>query len=89
MLFRSVLWQLCPELLKMMAACSHQQLKAEYGRLETAESQVSTVPAVSAIPMIQVDAPANLPEGYSFEAEISGQRVTVVVVSEIDPSLVL
>lgn len=72
-----------------MAARSNQPQKAEYGRVETAEPDVSTVLAVSGIPMIQVDAPANLPEGYSFEAEISGQRFTVVVVSEIDPSMLL
>ena len=67
-----------------MAARSNQPLKNEYGRVETAEPEAATVLAVSGIPMIQVDAPANLPEGYSFEAEISGQRFTVVVVSEMD-----
>lgn len=48
-----------------------------------AEQVPTATPAVlaTALPMIQVIAPATLPEGYTFEAEVGGRVITVTVVS--------
>ena len=61
---------------------SNETFNNEYAVLETAAPAVSTNEAVKAVPMVQVVAPADLKEGYTFLAESSpGQSFTVVVVS--------
>jgi hypothetical protein len=54
------------------------------GFIDDAADTSLPIPAAQAVPMISVVSPANLPGGYSFQAEdSSGQLFTVVVVSAI------
>lgn len=39
----------------------------------------NSVPVAVAMPLVDVTAPATLPEGYSFEASIGGQSFNVTV----------
>jgi hypothetical protein len=63
--------------------------KQEYKIVEMGEAvgvplfgeEVGTVASVKAVPMIEVVAPATLPEGYTFEAQVGGRVFTVTVVS--------
>lgn len=41
----------------------------------------AVLPAATATPMVSVVAPATLPEGYTFDAEVNGTVFTVTVVS--------
>lgn len=50
----------------------------KYEHLEVASAE-NPIPSATATPIAQVIAPATLPEGYSFEAEIGGKVVSVVV----------
>jgi hypothetical protein len=43
--------------------------------------EVNTVESVLAVPMIEVVAPATLPEGYAFEAQVGDSVFTITVVS--------
>jgi len=70
---------------------SHKE--CEYHPVEVEEAVVAQVVAeelpapaaakATALPMIEVIAPANLPEGYTFEAEVGGRVITVTVVSQL------
>mmetsp|Transcript_373 Transcript_373/g.417 ORF Transcript_373/g.417 Transcript_373/m.417 type:complete len:310 (+) Transcript_373:142-1071(+) len=57
----------------------------QYGQIATDETGTSEslinsdVPATTGVPMIEVVAPGTLPEGYTFEAEVGSQSVTVTV----------
>mmetsp|Transcript_5791 Transcript_5791/g.8408 ORF Transcript_5791/g.8408 Transcript_5791/m.8408 type:complete len:309 (+) Transcript_5791:162-1088(+) len=57
----------------------------QYGEIATddtgtSESLIeSDVPATTGVPMIEVVAPGTLPEGYTFDAEVGSQTVTVTV----------
>jgi hypothetical protein len=63
--------------------------KQEYKPVEIEEAvgtplydeEVATVASVKAVPMIEVVAPATLPEGYAFEAQVGDRVFTVTVVS--------
>jgi hypothetical protein len=63
----------------------YQPVEMEEGIIAVAEA-VPTPTAASmtaaAVPMIQVVAPATLPEGYTFEADIGGRVIVVTVVSK-------
>mmetsp|Transcript_7634 Transcript_7634/g.10873 ORF Transcript_7634/g.10873 Transcript_7634/m.10873 type:complete len:312 (+) Transcript_7634:215-1150(+) len=59
----------------------------QYGEVATDDANTGTsesliegdVPATTGVPMIEVIAPGTLPEGYTFEAEVGSQSVTVTV----------
>jgi hypothetical protein len=53
----------------------------DYGSLKNAGQAVSLIATPEARSIMQVVAPANLPEGYVLEVESSGQQFAVVVVS--------
>lgn len=57
----------------------------DYVKLEAADATaVPTVTGVAVakpVTMVEVVAPADLPEGYTFEAEHEGTRFPVIVVS--------
>lgn len=59
--------------------------KAEYAKVEvTGDETENGFSLPTAIPMLSVVAPANLPEGYTFQAKVeSGKTFTVVVVSAV------
>ena len=44
-------------------------------------------PSTEGLPFLEVVAPATLPEGYTFEADVNGQSFTVRVVSSNELSL--
>lgn len=60
------------------------ELDEEEAVVATAVEEVPTASATTvkatALPMIEVVAPATLPEGYAFEAEVGGRVITVTVV---------
>lgn len=61
-----------------------EEQAADDAVIATAVEEVpsATVPVkATALPMIEVVAPATLSEGYAFEAEVGGRVITVTVVS--------
>ena len=58
----------------------YHPVEMEEGAVVAQEVPAATVKA-TALPMIEVVAPATLPEGYNFEAEVGGRVFTVTVVS--------
>ena len=49
---------------------------------EGAGADKAVLPTATATPMVNVVAPANLPEGYTFDAQANGKTFTVTVVSD-------
>jgi hypothetical protein len=67
---------------------SDQYYSIEAGGVDKAMLPTATA---TATPMVSVVAPATLPEGYTFDAEVNGTVLTVTVVSHyttIDGSLI-
>mmetsp|Transcript_12338 Transcript_12338/g.22439 ORF Transcript_12338/g.22439 Transcript_12338/m.22439 type:complete len:112 (-) Transcript_12338:1854-2189(-) len=58
----------------------YQPVEMEEGIIAVAEAvPTPTASMIAAVPMIQVIAPATLPEGYTFEADIGGRVIIVTV----------
>uniref|UniRef100_A0A7S1GQQ2 PLAC8 family protein n=1 Tax=Cyclophora tenuis TaxID=216820 RepID=A0A7S1GQQ2_CYCTE len=51
----------------------------DYVKLDKATEATDVAELVKAVKMVEVIAPADLPEGYTFEADVDGTRVPVVV----------
>lgn len=64
----------------------YQPLQVEEGAgvvataVEDVPSATATAIKATALPMIEVIAPATLSEGYAFEAEVGGRVISVTVV---------
>jgi hypothetical protein len=60
----------------------YQPVEMEEGIAVAEAVPTPTASMIAAVPMIQVIAPATLPEGYTFEADIGGRVIIVTVVSK-------
>jgi hypothetical protein len=67
---------------KMASPAYSVPLKNDYNAVEQEGQAYSTIVTNQARVMLELIAPANLPEGYNLQVESSGERYSVIVVSQ-------